>query len=207
MSPVSKYTSGKLSNPLSNLEERYILQILSLSCASNDLTSNHEAISKFPLDESVYFFYNSISIVREVAKLVVAISKSDLSLYFSKQTELCFNNLRESLVPFEEGSLLKSILIPIRNANFHYSFPNGASNSKIMELLTELKSLEKLNVGVMRDENHLMSTRYEFANWFRNEYINSHLNNEVVETISTVSVEIIGFVDSLLADLMERKNG
>tara|TARA_R110002049_G_scaffold2675_1_gene19971 strand:+ start:8715 stop:8945 length:231 start_codon:yes stop_codon:yes gene_type:complete len=76
-----------------------------------------------------------------------------------------------------------------------------------MELLTELKSLEKLNVGVMRDENHLMSTRYEFANWFRNEYINSHLNNEVVETISTVSVEIIGFVDSLLADLMERKNG
>ena len=199
----SNYSEGSFANPLVKLEDNTILKIVRLSCASNDLTSNHEAIKAFPKGENGYFFFNSISIVREVAKLVKEIANSDIRQLFSDNTEACFKKLETRLIPFDNESLSRSVLKPIRDSNFHYTFPEASSNERVSELLVELRESKELDVGVLPEENHLMSIRYTFAERFRNEYINSHLDNDIVMIVSEVTVGIIEFLDTLFDDLME----
>jgi len=168
--------------------------------------SNYEAISHFPKNENGYFFYNSISIIREIAKLVNEISCSELKKHISKRTLSAFGKLENDLLPFHDESLSKSTLKPIRDVNFHYNFPKIGTDSKLSALIGEIKSMNNLAVAVKPDKEDLLSIRYTYADWFRNEYINSHLNSEVVTQISTIAVEIVAFLDSLQADLMEDIN-
>ncbi len=201
MSIESSYAHGEISNSLKNIDDISILQIIRLSCASNDLATNHYSIKMFPNGENGYFFYNSISIAREIAKLIKELSGSKLSEVFSDNTAIQFHELETSLVPFHEKSLSKAVLKPIRDTNFHYNFPNSNQDTSVRELLSELKNMEKLNVGVKPEEGDLRSIRYTFADWFRNEYINSHLNSDLVSSIATISVGIVAFLDTLMADL------
>jgi hypothetical protein len=202
----SDFKLGDIPNSLKNLDEENILQILQLSCASNDLVTNSSSLSKFPEGENAYFFYNSICIVREIAKLIDRMSGSKLASLFSSNTSEEFKKLEKSLKPFDEDSLSKSVLKPIRDANVHYEFPTSKEDNKVLNLLNQLKSASTLEVGVKPDDCNLMSVRYTFADWFRNEYFNSHLNSGIVNEISVVSVGIVAFVDSLLADLVNYKH-
>ena len=63
-----------------DMKDKHILEIVRLSCVSNDLTSNIETIGEFPKKESMYFFYKKISIVREIAKLVKYLSENTETL-------------------------------------------------------------------------------------------------------------------------------
>lgn len=203
MKHASEYELGEIDNILKNISDASALQIIRLSMASNDLMSNHKAICHFPDNENGYFFYNSISIVREVAKLVAEIRESKLVNIFSGRTQSSFEILKNNLLPFNEDSLSKSALKPIRDVNFHYKFPKISSDTKVSSLLQEIKNNEKLAVGVKPKEEDLRSIRYTYADWFRNEYINSHLSSEIVSVISSIAVEIVAFLDSLQADIME----
>ena len=206
MSIESNYGIGEIPNSLKNLDEISILQIIRLSCASNDLATNTYSLRKFPRGENGYFFYNSISILREIAKLIKELSNSKLYGVFSDNTVVEFSVLEKLLVPFHDKSLSKSVLKPIRDANFHYNFPNGNHDSLVKKLVSQLKSMEVLSVGVKPEEDDLLSIRYTFADWFRNEYINSHLDSGLVKSIATVSVGIVAFLDTLMADL-QNNNG
>lgn len=203
MKQESEYVPEEIDNILKNISDASALQIIRLSTASNDLMSNHKAISHFPDNENGYFFYNSISIVREVAKLVTEIPKSKLVNIFSGRTQSSFEILKKHLLPFNEDSLSKSALKPIRDVNFHYNFPKISSDTIVSSLLKEIKNNEKLEVGVKPKEEDLRSIRYTYADWFRNEYINSHLSSEIVSVISSIAIEIVAFLDSLQADIME----
>jgi len=207
MAIESDYVPRDIPNSLKNLDDESILQIVRLSCASNDLATNSNSLGKFPEGENGYFFYNSISIVREIAKLIKELSTSSLKKYFSKHTLEQFQQLESSLVPFHEKSLSKSVLKPIRDVNFHYNFPSSGTYNSISELISTLKNMDNLNVGVKPKDNDLLSVRYTFADWFRNEYINSHLSSNLVNNIATVSVGIVAFLDSLMADLVKNSNG
>jgi hypothetical protein len=204
MEPKSEYIPREVDNILKDLDDDGALQIIRLSTASNDLMSNHKALSYFPDTEKGYFFYNSISIVREVAKMVPEISKSELINVFSSRTKDSFEVLKDHLLPFNDDSLSKSALKPIRDVNFHYSFPTKDIDRKVSSLLQEIKANDKLLVGVNPKNNGLLSIRYLYADWFRNEYINSHLSSDLVNVISTIAVEIIAFLDSLQVDIIER---
>ena len=204
MSTDSKYSSETLKNPLTDLEDDFVIQIVRLACASNDLVTNHEALSKFPSGENSYFFYNSISIVRETAKLALELSESDSLRFFSTETRNYFTKLSDALTPFDDGSLTKSVLKPIRDVNFHYKFPDVKTDTALVALTAQLKDAPKLAVAVDPDKDHLMTMRYTFADWFRNEYIDTHLDGEIAKTISEVCVVLVAFLDSLLADLMEK---
>jgi hypothetical protein len=206
MAIKSKYELLEIPNTLKNIEDENIIQIISLSCASNDLNSNLEALGKFPENEGEYFFHNSISIVREIAKLVNELSVSELKNYFSTNTEKSFKKLEGDLIPFHAESLSKSVLKPIRDVNFHYNFPKNSPDTTLSKLISKLKGLDTLDVGVKPKEDNIISIRYTYADRFLNEYINSHLDSDLVTQISTISVEILAFVDSLLADLIESNN-
>jgi hypothetical protein len=203
MKQDSEYVPREIDNILKNISDASVLQIIRLSTASNDLMSNHKAISHFPENENGCFFYNSISIVREVAKLVTEMSNSKIINIFTDRTQSSFNMLKEHLLPFNEGSLSKSALKPIRDVNFHYKFPKSSTDTKVSSLLKEIKGIDKLTVGVKPTKEDLASIRYTYADYFRNEYINSHLSTELVSTVSSVAVEIVAFLDSLQVDVME----
>ncbi len=202
MSIKSRYGSGKISNILKNLEDKNVLYVIDLSCASNDLASNVEVLNTFPQGESEYFFYNSISIVREIAKLIKELSASELKNYFSLDTVKTFEELATDLTPFDDGSLSKSVLIPIRNHNFHYNFHQSKSDKTISKLISKLKEMKNLSVDFKATDDTLLSIRYTYADWFRTEYMNSHLNSASVQQITAITVKIISFVDSLLKDLL-----
>ena len=68
-------------------------------------------------------------------------------------------------------------------------------------LITELKNLDSLSVGEKPKEDKISPIRYTFADWFRDKYINNYLDETLVKQISTVSSDIVFFVDSLLFDL------
>lgn len=82
----SKYTPGVAHNVFAALNSEESLRVLGLSLAANDLMSNLGAMEVVPESENSYFFYNSIAIIREVAKLVVGIGKSTLSQKCSEDT-------------------------------------------------------------------------------------------------------------------------
>lgn len=66
----SEFETKEIPNSLKLLNEELIIQVIQLSCASNDLITNLNASGKFPEDENAYFFYNSICILREIAKQI-----------------------------------------------------------------------------------------------------------------------------------------
>jgi hypothetical protein len=83
------------------------LYVLSLCLASNDIALHHRVIDDAEAEEQSYHFAVSISILREVAKLIEQIDKHGLRSKFHGKTEELFQQIRERLVPFEDDSLTK----------------------------------------------------------------------------------------------------
>jgi hypothetical protein len=199
----SKYESGSIGNVFRALDSKHTLHLIGLLLASNDLLLNLDAIGKFPKKESGYFFYNSISIIRELALLVVEIDKSNLPQKFSNNTFDSFEKLRSELTSFHDKSLVKSVLKPIRDVTFHYNFSKSKNAEKLHLLIKELRELEKIEVGLIPHQHSVLAQRYTFADTFRSEFINQFLTNEIVSKITAVSVGVVSFTDSLMADLTQ----
>lgn len=198
----SKYTPSVARNVFVGLNSDESLKVLGLCLASNDLVSNLEAIRLIPESENSYFLYNSIAIVREIAKLVTRIKASTLSRRFSEGTHTAFQELVATLVPYHDTSLSKSVLKPIRDVTFHYDFTQSTEGAGWASILDELKKSKELDVGLVPDEHSILGQRYLFADAIRTHYVNRHLTTEIVSKISAVAVGIGVFVDSLLTDLV-----
>jgi len=179
------------------------LKLLGVSVASNDLLANLDAIGKFPKNESSYFFYNCISIVRELAKLVASIQHSKIADRFSATTSGSFEKLSSILTPYHDASLVKSTLKPIRDFIFHYDFSKTPNSVELGPLIDELSVPGELDVALVTEGTSPLDNRYSFADSFRSQYANRYLSKEVVSEISTVSVYVVSFVDYWLADLVQ----
>ena len=199
----SKYTQGVVRNVFMGLNSDECLGVLGLCLASNDLISNLEATRLIPDGENSYFFYNSIAIVREIAKLVANIEDSTLSRRFSEDTCTSFQELVTVLVPYHDTSLSRSVLKPIRDVTFHYDFTQSTEGDGWASILDELTRSKELDVGLIPNERSPLGQRYSFADTIRTHYVNRHLTKEIVSKISAVSVGIGVFVDSLLTDLVQ----
>lgn len=202
----SKYTLGVAHNVFAALNLEESLRVLGLSLAANDLMSNLEAMGIVPENENSYFFYNSIAIIREVAKLVASTEKSTLSQHFSEATCNSFKELIAVLTPYHDTSLVKSILKPIRDVTFHYDLAQSPA-AGWDNVLDRTRKLDQLDVGLMPDNRSLRGQRYTFADRIRTEYIKQFLTKETVSQLSSVAVSIGAFVDSLLTDLVTRQRG
>jgi len=204
----SKYSPHVARNVFSALTSDESLRVLGLSLAANDLMSNLNAMGTLPEDETTYFFYNSIAIVREVAKLVVSTETSTLSERFSDETWTSFKELEAVLAPYHDASLARSVLKPIRDVTFHYDLTKSKEATHWNAILEETRRQEQLDVGISSDDRSLHGQRYTFADRLRTEYVNRFLTTEIVSQLSSVSVSIGVFVDFLLTDLVhEQEHG
>lgn len=202
----SKYEQEVIENIFKTLNNEQSLFVMGLSLAANDLNINLDSIGRYPTSESIYFFSNSISIIRELALLVVAIEKSNLANEFSDNTMDLFKQLKSELIPFDNDSLVKSVLKPIRDLSFHYNFNKSNQKGAVESVLDQLKLEAKISVGFSKDVNSPLGQRYLYADSFRTDIANKFLTEEIVSKISAVAVNVISFVDSLLNDFVCKEN-
>lgn len=179
--------------------------LIGLALATNDLLSNLHALRKFDNSENSYFFWSSLAIIRETASLVKNIDGSELRGRISKASVLALEELSAELLPFEEDSLTRKVLKPIRDNTFHYNFMNAAQNGEVQKVLHELKKGETLSVALNPGDSSLLGQRYPFADDFRSDIGNRYLSTETVKRISAISVAIGGLVDCLISDFTSNK--
>ena len=203
----SKYKPKVIANVFKALNDEQSLYIMGLSLAFNDLVINHDSLSRYPENENVYFFSNSISIIRELALLVVAIDSSNLTKKFSENTQNLFESLKTDLIPFHDESIVKKVLKPIRDLSFHYNLNNLTRSDeadKIKSVLGQLRKENNISVGLIQNETSLLGQRYTYADSFRNGITSQFLTTEIVSKISTIAVNVAFFVDSLVTDLHQQ---
>jgi hypothetical protein len=198
----SIFKKQEIENFLKKINDEQALYFLGLTLAANDLALNVDALNKFPSPENIYFFTISISIIREVASLIKNINSSELSKTFSEISRVKIKKLESDLASFENFSLTKSTLKPVRDHTFHYNYMKSNERSKISSCLYQLREKKSLEVGLIPDTRNILAQRYLFADEFRSNFINQFLSESVVTKISTIAVDLIAFVDSITADLL-----
>ena len=197
---TSPYESGFAKNVFQQLDTECSLCVLGLCLASHDIALHHSLIDKSEAGEKNYHFAASLSILREIAKMVEPIEKLAFATRFSQETKDLLQDLKRDLQPFQDNSLTKGTLEPIRNITFHYDF-GKADRSRIDSLLAEIRKEPELKVRASSGDNSILRYRYTFADAFRSNLVASYLTKDVVDEITIATVNVIAFTDSLLADL------
>jgi len=199
---TSPYESVFVNNVFQKLDTKCSLCVLGLCLASHDIALHHSLIDKSDAGEKNYHFAVSLSILREIAKMVESIEKLDFEKFFSQETKDLFRDLKRDLQPFDNDSLSKGTLDPIRNVTFHYNFTK-ADKKITYPLLAEIKKEKKLEFRARSDDNSILRNRYTFADAFRSKLVASYLTTGLVKNISEAAVNVIAFTDSLLYDLAQ----
>lgn len=197
---TSPYESGFAKNVFQQLDTECSLCVLGLCLASHDITLHHSLIDKSEAGEKNYHFAASLSILREIAKMVEPIEKLAFATRFSQGTKDLLQDLKRDLRPFQDNSLTKGTLKPIRDVTFHYDFAKADQN-RIGSLLAEIKNERELKVRASSGDNSILRYRYTFADAFRSKLVASYLTKDLVDKITVAAVNVIAFTDSLLADL------
>jgi hypothetical protein len=197
-----KYKNGFIKNIFKQLDDESSLCLIGICLASNDIILCAEQLDKFGDEEKTYFFAISLSILREVAKIISKVDNLTIKNYFSKKSNDLFENLKNKLLPFHEETLTKGTLKPVRDHIFHYDFLKSRQYKKLISLLYDTKKEKELKIRIDAGAELLFSHRFTFADIFRNEFVNSFLSEDLATTVSTISVNIVDFTDSLLADLI-----
>lgn len=202
---TDRYQKKKVGNIFRSLSKEDGLSLITLAQASNDLNLNIEAIGKFPETENMYFFVTSLSILRELAKVVAAIDENRFAGKMSNETIILLKEVKTCLASFETGSLVKETLKPIRDVTFHYDYmgTNGKVKNMINAALSSIESQDGLEVGFLEGSDSPNVQRYFFAEAFRSNIVKQMLSEELVSKISAVSVSMVLLVESLLVDLQK----
>ena len=200
---VSRFATTPIGNILHPLSDDDALRVIALSSATNDLALNLEALDRFPESENMYFFVTSLSILRELAKLISGIEEHCFRGKMTSETKKLLQEVNSELARFDAGSLVKDVLKPLRDVTFHYDHVNATGSAKplIEQALSQIKAEKSLEIGFDAEGRSALGQRYIFADRFRSSMLNQQLNSELVSTISAVAVNIVALVDSLLADL------
>ena len=196
---TSPYESGISKNVFQLLDADCSLCVLSLCLASNDMVFHIKSNNSEP-EEKYYHFAVTLSILREVAKIIDKIDNLKFTKHFSEETKGLLRNLKGNLKPFHDNSLSKGTLKPIRDVTFHYDLTN-ADKEITSQLLAEIKKERKLKTRASCDDNSILRYRYSFADAFRSKLIESYLDKDLMGKLTGTAVNVLEFTDSLLADL------
>jgi hypothetical protein len=161
---------------------------------------HHSLIDKSEAGEKNYHFAASLSILREIAKMVKTYDTLAFATRFSQETKNLLQDLKKELQPFHDKSLSKGTLKPIRDFTFHYDFTE-VDSEKINSLLDKIKTEPELKVRATSGDNSILRYRYTFADAFRSKLVETYLTTDLVNKITVAIVNVIAFTDSLLYDL------
>jgi hypothetical protein len=203
---TAEFATESINNFLPGLTDDEALMVLALSTAANDLASCQKVLKSLPEVEQTYFFALSLSILRELAK-VVADVRASFDRAASIETMNILAELSSKLTPFDDDSLSKSVLKPVRDLTSHYDYKkmNKESHGRIDAAIVEVKKKATLSISFDSSKSGLLKNRYVFADEFRASLIGQWLTTDLVTEISTIAVSVLALVDSLLHDLTCRR--
>ena len=197
---TSPYESGVSKNVFQQLDTESSLCVLSLCLASNDMVFHIKPTDNSEPEEKNYNFAVTLSILREVAKIIGKIDNLKFIKHVSQETKGLLHDLKRDLQPFHDNSLSNGTLKPIRNITFHYDFTK-ADKEITSQLLAEIKNEPKLKTRASSGDNSISRYRYTFADTFRSKLVDSYLTKDLMNNIPETVVNVLEFTDSLLADL------
>ena len=203
----SDYVVEDLGNIFKNIPDSVLRWIIALSMAANDLVLNVKMMRHFDdlPPESHYFFRLSLSHLREIAKILSSYNKMEEIRYFlrclDKETRKIYKKITKLLVPFEESSITKKVLVPIRSYCFHYP---REKDKEYKDWPAFLKTFSKIGVRFNKNEESVMRTRYLFVDHIVSDKVNKHLSKDITDKISYVAFYVVEFVDSILAILKSK---
>lgn len=198
---TARYEGGFAKNVFQQMDVDSSLCVLGLCLASNDIVLNRKLIDNSEPEEASYHFAASLSVLREVAKIIKRIDNLAFTTHFSQKTSGLLDDLKRDLEPFQNDSLIKGSLKPIRDLTFHYDFIGSDHKNRMASLLNEMKKEQELRVRASSGDNSILRYRYTFADAFRSQLVASYLTKDITDQISMAAVNVINFTDSLLADL------
>jgi len=168
----------RVKNIFKTLDDKTSLWLIGFALAVNDLEFYRGKLND---NDSQLPFSASLSVIREMAKLVRSIGSVQLKQNFSSTTRERFEYLENNLKDFSDNSLVKKHLKPIRDFTFHYSFFDYSKLDDMLPGMLEgsLKDLGKKNdLSVISGSNApLLGRRYMFADYFRGHIVNKALNS------------------------------
>ena len=201
----NKYEERNIKNIFKLLGDDCSLWFLGLCLASNDISSFTKQKNNYRDEEETYHFSITLSILRELAKLISTAENVGIKKYFSSNTEDLFSELEQELKSFEEDSLTKGVLKPIRDTTFHYDFSKNNDKENLLPFLEDLRKESELQVKVDPEDTSILGQSYYFADIFRHKFHFSLLTEELIGKLTTVTCAVFAFVDSLSADLSNNK--
>ncbi len=207
---MDTYKAVDLGNIFDGVPNAVLRWIAALAMAANDLSLNIKHIREYGDHvEANYFFRLSFAHLREIAKVIGEGARNKEIKSFveklDKDTQVIYEDIVNSIGQFNERSLTKVVLRPIRNECFHYPDINGRE-AYFKDLPKLLKALEKKRVRFSETDTSMLGHRYLFADAVVGFMVNSRLSKEVVDQISNVAMKIIQLVDYSLEYLKRQNN-
>jgi len=184
---------------ISGLPDSVIRWILVLCMAANDITLSTRLIREHgeTSAEAAFFHRMVISFLRELANSIHTyenvVEVYDFLGRLDNETQGHYNALLAELRSFDEASLAKNVLKPIRDISFHY--PDGQGKDFI-ECVAIFKALDKKEVRFSADEKlGPLGHRYLFADLVSGQRVFEVLDTQKVDRISRLVISLMGFVD------------
>ena len=202
----------KVKNIFKILDDKTSLWLIGFALAVNDLEFYRGKLND---GDSQLPFSASLSVIREMAKLIGFIGSVQLKQKFSYTTRERFEYLENNLKDFSNNSLVKKHLKPIRDFTFHYSFFNYNELDDILAgmlagLLKDLGKEKDLSVA-NGSSTPLLGRRYMFADHFRGHIVNKALNSNAgtveKKNFSELNVDVDGLWDDLIKNGYMDNNG
>lgn len=206
---MDKYQTKDLGDIFDDLDDSVVRFIVALAMGANDLNLNVSLMRQYEgQGEGFYFLRLSFSHLREIAKCMGEAQKSRLIKCFitklDTETKNIYSDISVSLASFDNGSVTKNILKPIRDECFHYPDVNTNNNPKYFKNLIQiLKTLDKKEVRLLENDESILRQRYLFIDAIIGSIVNLQLNKDIVDKISQITFSVIQFVDHVLAFLKE----
>lgn len=199
---------GRIFQEVEPLVTRWAIM---LAMAANDLSLCCNKINSNPPDyERHYYFRLAMSHLRECAKSIADYDRKEAISDFIKsldgQTSELYKELQAVLKPYEDGSISKEVLKPLRDSTFHY--PN-AKGEHCKELVDDINALGELLVEFDENNDSILKTRYIFIDTLIShkfdKLIESQGAENTVNKLVIITEALLRFVDYILAHLKEHK--
>ena len=182
--------------------------IVALAMATNDLIFCSNKIRDTPIDyEHIYLFRLALAHIREIAKVVgEAKGDEDIKLFISAlptQAQEKYLEITNFLGTYEDKGFVKGVLKLPRDEVFHYPDIKGKWWNSLFD---DVKALDKISVELSKSDKTIMGVRYRFIDDLLWERVKKGLSGEIVNQLSTITVNLISFIDYVFEYLVTKNN-
>lgn len=185
------------SNFFTNEKPIIIRWIVALTMSSNDLSFCAHKINETQADYGkIYYFRLALAYIREIAKVIKeAAGYEEIESFISRLPKEARDNylkITQFLSSYEDDSIVKKVLKVPRDELFHYPDVKGKLWTS---LVNDIIALNRVSIEMRKDDRTILGVRYRFIDALVWKRVKEKLSKEIVDQLSSTTVDLISFVD------------